>query len=343
MTTRLAVSIDKKNVFPKNDTQQKKVYELDSAMGKIVEEIFNKEENKKDAFLNIAIDYFKKEGFSNIRCFNNKSKRTSQVNIWTQDLSFSSPVIERNDMEVVIHELAHAVCRFHFSYHYEDAHNELFVNILFNLLNKYFNISIQDLEKLADEHNVKYFYNINLKSEKKSKIEYEKLKKNIEKDQSYQFIREQVSKKKNFKTFSFVGNNGKMISFFENNEGFYLYTERNLLSFEKDLHINEFLDSNKKELLNLRLVSPLFKMNIDGRINSAGKYHSFGTMDFNKAINSDRSNSYYQLKELADQARRLYIEKYKKGGYKVVIVKSMEQYFALSEHFINALEIKKAT
>ncbi len=342
MTSRLAISIDKKNVFPKNDTQQNKVYQLDHEIGAIVFKKFNKKDISSNNFLDIAVDYFGKEGFTEIRCFNNKSKRTSQVNIWTQRLSFSIPVIQRTDMEVVIHELAHAVCRFHYGYSYKDSHNELFVNILFSLLSKYFNISIQEMEKLADEHDVKYFYNINLKSEKKSKKEFEKIKKTILKDSNYLLIQEDESKNKSFKTTSFALNTGKMISLFESNNGIYIYSERNLMQFEKDLHINHFVHSDKKELLNIRLVSPLFKMNIDGRVSSSGKYHSFGTMDIDKANKSDRRHQYFQLKEMANKERRDYIDKHKKGGYQIVTVKSIEQFFALSEHLIKALELKRS-
>lgn len=337
MTEILAISVDKKNTYPKSDGQKEKVYELDNKLGYLVKNV-RKSKGKPIDFISLALEVFEKEGFNNMDCFDNKAKRTSQVNIFKQKLSFSSGVIADNDFEVLIHELTHAVCIYHYGYRYSDSHSEIFVSFLFSLLHQYCGLSQIEMESLADEANVKYFYNLDAKKEILSKKEYEIKKSNIEKCDKHVFIEENTSLHKSFKSFSFARNDNKMIVFFENNNGFYLYTERNLLQFEKDLHLNPFLNKNKKELVNLKIISPLFKMNVNGKISSHGRYHSFGFTDFSKALDSNKNDNAYQFKEVAQQERRDSINRYKRGGNHLIVVKSVEQYFALREHYMNALK-----
>ena len=173
-----STSVKKKDVIPKNDKQQDTMYQLDSCLEIYIQKyikkyIKNKDENKK--YLDKANDYFKRYGFTNILVLSNKNETISQVNIDNQRLSFSNIAIDKDDLETIIHELAHAFSSYYLGYSYLDSHGEVFVSSIFYLLNDILKIPVKELEDLADRHQVSYFSDFNLSVENISKLEYENL------------------------------------------------------------------------------------------------------------------------------------------------------------------------
>lgn len=322
---RFSISTQKKDVIPKNDGQQNLVYQFDYRLEKIIKDL--KIVSSTD-YLSIAEQVFLTEGFSDMAVSNSGSKIVSQVQISQQKLSFSNLSIQNKCYETIIHELAHAVCHFHYGYSYDDSHGELFVNILMKLVKEHCNISDNDLFYNADAEKVKYFCDARLHQEILTEKEYnEKLK-------IYNGIAsvyKKKSKKESFGSESFIKDNETLATFFVNNKGCFIYTERQLLSFEKDLFVNPFHD--KKSLCNIIIISPLFKTYKDGSISKNGNFHSFGFCDFKKAKNRDRSSQMYQLKESASLKRSELIEKHKNIGYKILKPKSIQQFISIQDFF----------
>lgn len=322
---RYAISIDKKNTYPKNDGQQKLVYSFDHKLECIIKSMdFIKGKN----YLEFAKNVFENEGFVNMNVSANNSDKVSQVNIGTQKLSFSNISIKNNCFETIIHELAHGVCIFHYGYNYEDAHNELFVNILMAMIKEHCQLKDNDILEAADSSKVKYFVDIKLNKKTLTEKEYQK-ELSLYSNETPVYKKE--SRLKSFKSQSFIKDKNTLITFFENEKGFYLCSERQLLSFEKDLFVNPF--KNKKELFNIVVLSPLFKMHRDGKVIKTGLYHSFGFCDIDKALNNNFNNALFQLKESANLERERLIQKYKSVGYKILKPKSVEQFLSIQKFF----------
>lgn len=325
-----SISRKKKDSIPKNDKQKDFVYAMDNDIEFYIKNNCEKEVNKifsKGDYLKKANDFFFLEGFNNIKVFGNKSKGISQVNIGQQRLSFSNISIKNDCIETVIHELAHGVSAFHFGYNRHDAHGEVFVHVLFYLLNKFLNISFNELTKLAHKNEVSYFYDFSLSSKVIKKEEYDKIENKFKND----FIQERDSVNKDFSCKSFLNNN-KMNTLFKNTEGHYRISERDLTAFEEDLYINQFEQYTKKDLINLKIISPIVKIFPDGTISKNAKtiaYQYVGFDNINKGYNSYKT---FQIKESAVVKRNEDLND-KKSGYYILKSKTIEQHFAFVEFF----------
>lgn len=327
-----STSISKKDNFPKNDKQVDNVYHLDHKIENYIKEYNIKEldnYSKHESFLVKSKIYFENEGFNNLTIFDSQSDKTSFVNINNQELAFSKPAIKINCVETIIHELAHAVCSFHLGYNYADHHNEIFVNVLFSLLVKYLNISNNILEHLADKFNVRYFYNFNFKISDITKNQYEERIEYCKKN--YVLIKDCSSKKNDFINHVFLNKNKKITIMFKNSNGVYKETERDLLKFEEDLYINKFLDFSKRDLINLKIISPIVKIYPDGTISKNAKIIAYQSIDINNVLNNSSKYKVFQIKESAsiDRSKEL---KLKKSGYRIIQSKSIEQHFAFVKH-----------
>lgn len=322
---RHAVSVKKKDVYPKNDGQQNIVYSFDAMLERLIGE---QNTVKTDDYLKFAEKVFAEEGFIDMNVFANNSDKVSQVSIGKQQLSFSNISINRKCYETIIHELSHGICAFHYGYHYHDSHNELFVNILMDRVQRYCHLSENDILLKADQAGAKYFIDINLHNEILTKTDFDMKLKNFSGKNS---VYTNLSAKNSFSSQSFIKDQNTLSTFFSNKNDMFLYTERTLLAFEKDLFVNPF--TKPKELHNTILISPLFKTHKDGRINKNGRYHAFLICDFSKAVNGDRSFPLYQIKESASIERHKLLDKHKKTGFKVMTPKSMEQFFSLQNFF----------
>tara|TARA_Y100000588_G_scaffold210270_1_gene224321 strand:+ start:144671 stop:145702 length:1032 start_codon:yes stop_codon:yes gene_type:complete len=330
-----STSVKKKDVIPKNDKQQDTMYQLDSCLEIYIQKyikkyIKNKDENKK--YLDKANDYFKRYGFTNILVLSNKNETISQVNIDNQRLSFSNIAIDKDDLETIIHELAHAFSSYYLGYSYLDSHGEVFVSSIFYLLNDILKIPVKELEDLADRHQVSYFSDFNLSVENISKLEYENLLLKYEDS----FIKERTSKKKDFISKSFLDEYGKIITLFSNNEGKFVMTTREPLQFERDLYINSFLKLSKRELINLKIISPIVKILPDGTISKNAKNIAYQCVDFNNIDSDINLYKTFQIKESASLSRNKDL-RMNKSGYKILKSKSIEQHFAHVKHFKEAV------
>lgn len=330
-----STSVKKKDVIPKNDKQQDTMYQLDSCLEIYIQKyikkyIKNKDKNKK--YLDKANDYFKRYGFINILVLSNKNETISQVNIDNQRLSFSNIAIDKDDLETIIHELAHAFSSYYLGYSYLDSHGEVFVSSIFYLLNDILKIPVKELEDLADRHQVSYFSDFNLSVENISKLEYENLLLKYEDS----FIKERTSKKKDFRSKSFLDEYGKIITLFSNNEGKFVMTTREPLQFERDLYINSFLKLSKRELINLKIISPIVKILPDGTISKNAKNIAYQCVDFNNIDSDINLYKTFQIKESASLSRNKDL-RMNKSGYKILKSKSIEQHFAHVKHFKEAV------
>ena len=330
-----STSVKKKDVIPKNDKQQDTMYQLDSCLEIYIQKyikkyIKNKDKNKK--YLDKANDYFKRYGFINILVLSNKNETISQVNIDNQRLSFSNIAIDKDDLETIIHELAHAFSSYYLGYSYLDSHGEVFVSSIFYLLNDILKIPVKELEDLADRHQVSYFSDFNLSVENISKLEYENLLLKYEDS----FIKERTSKKKDFRSKSFLDDYGKIITLFSNNEDKFVMTTREPLQFERDLYINSFLKLSKRELINLKIISPIVKILPDGTISKNAKNIAYQCVDFNNIDSDINLYKTFQIKESASLSRNKDL-RMNKSGYKILKSKSIEQHFAHVKHFKEAV------
>lgn len=332
-----STSVKKKDIIPKNDKQQDIMYQLDSYLETHIQKYIKKNIEKKynnKNYLDKANDYFKEYGFTNILVLSNKNDTISQVNIDNQRLSFSNIAIDKDDLETIIHELAHAFSSYYLGYSYLDSHGEVFVSSIFYLLNEILNIPIKELEDLADEYQVSYFSDFNFSVENISKLEYENLLLKYEDN----FIKERISKKKDFKSKSFLSDYGKIITLFSNNEGKFVMTTREPLQFERDLYINSFLELSKRELINLKIVSPIVKIFPDGTISKNAKNIAYQCVDFNNVDSGINRYKVFQIRESASLSRNEDI-KMNKSGYKILKSKSIEQHFAHVKHFKEAVSL----
>ena len=330
-------SVKKKVVIPKNDKQQDNMYKLDSYLETYIQKYIKKNIEKKDYnknYLEKANDYFRDYGFVNILVLSNKNETISLVNIDKQSLSFSNIAIHKDDLETIIHELAHAFSSYYLGYSYLDSHGEVFVSSIFYLLNEILKIPIKELEDLADEHQVSYFSDFNFSVKNISKLEYEDLLFKY-KDK---FIKERISNKKDFKSKSFLSDHEKIITLFSNNEDKFVITVREPLQFERDLYINSFLKLSKRELINLKIISPIVKIFPDGTISKNAKNIAYECVDFNNIDAGVNLYNVFQIRESAILSRNEDINM-SKSGYKILKSKSIEQHFAHVKHFKEAVSL----
>lgn len=328
---RKAISVRNKKSFPSGDPQQKKVYSLDSKFEKMIKnhnDIKNKKELNQSEYLTWADQVFNDEGFSDIKVKANGSNTVSQVNIDKQWVTFSNISIKKNDFETILHELAHGICKYHYGYSYKDGHNELFVNILIDTINEKLDIKKSEMYQLADEENVKYFFDLNIKKTKLNKNTYENMLKSFDKQEP---IYSKKSLKKSFESHTFLKNDSIACTFFKNNNDFYLYTERLLFDFEKDLFVNPFL--NNRKIKNYIIVSPFMKVFKDGSISKNGKYFSYSYTNFEKAKRNDSSIQLFQIKESASLDKDKLIKRHKNNGFIIIKPQSIEQYLSIRKFY----------
>lgn len=331
--SRTCISEKSKKDTPVNDSQDKKVYEMDELINKLIK---TKEVkfNTKKSFFDVALSLFEKEGMNGFKVEDNKCKLVSNINNHRKILTFSSTVISENNYEVVFHELAHALCRFRGGYNYTDAHGEIFVYFLFELIKKYFNIGQKELESLADMSNVKYFYNTVLTNKSIDKKEYDKLIK------KYDFLEESYSSIGDNK---FKNNTGFdlerriFVSLFYNDNSYWLF-ERKMFKFEDTILIDEFKDMTKKELSNIFIISPIYNADVSGYKIKSGKFHSFSFVDITAALLGQNYTIKTENKSKTAKARKNKIKEMKEKGYKILSFNDFNQFFAVLEFYVNSLK-----
>lgn len=325
-------AISKKNT-PINDSQDKKVYNMDA----LISELAKKSKpnfNTKDDFFKVALTLFQQEGVNGYKVENNKSKRVSNINNYRKILTFSANVIAEKDYEVVLHELAHALCRYRGGYNYTDAHGELFVYFLFDLITKYFNIDENELNSFADKEGINYFYNTVLLNKSISEKEYNEI---LNKNTFLEKFSSPIEKNEFLNHLGYDLNNKTFISLFKNDNTFWIF-ERKMFKFEEVINIDPFKNKTDKELSNIFIISPIYNADVSGYKIKSGKFSVFNF----SSLEAAKENKHYTLrsekKRDTIKMRTNKIKEMKSRGYKVLAYSDFNQFYATQNFYIESLK-----
>lgn len=328
-----SISEKSKKQTPINDAQDKKVYKLDSLIFMLMKKNEIKIKEEKD-FFETALSLFKKEGVEGYRIENNNSQRVSNIDNYNKILTFSNPVITEKNYEVVLHEMAHALCRHRAGYNYLDSHGELFVYFLFNLVKKYTNLNDKELCLLADQVGVSYFTNVVLENKEITENEYKK----ILEESSFLENNSLGRKSSVFNTMSGYELNSKnFLSLFKNNNSYWVF-RRKMFKFEEVLYISSFSNLSKKELSNTFIISPLFNTDISGYKIKSGKHSMFGFLDSELGQKEMLNKLMFDKKSDGSKFRMKKIQEMKSKGYSVLAFTDFNQYLAVQNFFIERLK-----
>jgi len=333
LNSRTCISAISKKNTPINDSQDKKVYQMDSLINNLIKDKEPKFNSKND-FFKVALALFESEGVAGYRVVNNKSKRISNIDNYRKILTFSSVVTSLKDYEVVLHELAHALCRYRGGYDYIDAHGEMFVYFLFYLIKKYFGVNENELSVLADEAGVSYFYNAVLINKSINLKEYKSI------TNKYDFLTEESSPVGNneYKTHSGYNVNDKtFISVFANNNTYWSF-ERKMFKFEETIHIDSFTGMSLKELGNIFIVSPIYNTDVSGYHIKSGKHSVFSFSDMKISKEGKNYSISSERKSDTAKSRTKKIKEMKNKGFNVMSFTDFNQFVAVQNFYIDALK-----
>lgn len=332
--SRSCISVSSKKNTPTKDPQSQKVYNMDDQISKLIKKKTTKIDLKKDFFENID-KIFNENGMTGFRIENNKSRKVSNINTYRKILTFSENVIREKNYEVVLHELAHGLCRYRGGYQYSDAHGEVFVYFLFSLIKDYFDVNDIELESLAEQNQVSYFYDFIIEDKEINEKEYKIFLtqySNILKDKSIP-LKEHLYENK----IGYLINEKSFVSLFKN-DGRFFFFKRKMFKFEEIIHITSFEKYSFKELNNFYIISPPYKTDISGYPTNNGTYFNFSFVN----MESGKSGQVYKIqsdkKTHISKQRKEIINEYKRKGYNVLSYTDMEQYIAVQNFYIKALE-----
>ena len=329
----------KKDVEEKKDKQKQKVYNMDHELSVLLKNKLMKIKLTETDYLKIAAEIFSYEGFNDYEIIDNKSKTISNINVYQSRLSFSNKKIKEKCIEVILHELAHSITYLKSGYNGVDAHSEIFVFNLFNLIKKYFHVSDSELESIAKKHKVSYVKNLVLQNKDITKEEFDSF---IQNNKIKNCIKSKIIESKNKKNICYVGyniSNESCLSISKSTNCYFLF-EREMYEYEKIYYINKYRKERKKKLNNYKLFSPVFKVNQFGHIMDNGKHYMFCEMNSDKAKNKDFKNFIFNQKITATRQRKIDIENSKKEGFNVNLFKDYKQYDFASLFYLDVINTR---
>lgn len=340
-----SISSLKKDTIPNTDAQKNKVYSMDSGFLKLIKKAKRKiifSEDIESDYFKLARAIFENEGFFNFKMYKTTSETTSSIQSYSKVLKFSNYHYNTFDIEVILHELAHAICYFRGGYHYKDAHGELFVFFLIELIYKYFDIEKNELYKVADVNKVKYFFENLIDYTEINENEFlSYLENNKQLNNNYSNCNLLSSKDHSF--ISYVGyllTDNTFTSVSKNDNKFYLF-KRKMFGFEHDLYVNQFSNLSINKLINIQIFSPIIQCNERGRISKSGSYYTFVDINYKRTINNDFQHNLFISKHAATKARKEAMKKYKSSGFVVITKKNYNQFYNYSSFFREEV-LKKA-
>lgn len=318
-----------KKARPSNDFQVKKVYNLDYHLFEYIKKNKLKIKYISDDldFLEVSEKIFNMEGIYEYIFEINQNKSISLIDYYYFKTSYTQTVVDNKNYEVLLHELAHALCFYRAGYTYKDGHGEMFVYFLFYLINKYYDISYDILHDLADKHKVCYYTDTEIINKKINKIEYTEL---LSKNLVYNNYQE---KSLNFKS-TFDKENEKFICLSSSNDDYY-YFEREFFIFEKISKLNILNKFSESELFNVFLISPIYKSDISGRFTKLGSHNTFQYMDISDAESGNVKSYTVKGRRQLFELRKQKIDDMKKTGYQVIMLYDVEQFSDVATNFVN--------